>query len=272
MAHPKNTRNWTIRKHSPSVMELRFDEAHGQVLLISDVHWDNAHCDRQALKRDLDEAMEKGAPICMFGDTFCLMQGKWDPRSSKRQLLPEHATSDKYLDLVAEDAAKWFSPYAKNIALITQGNHESSIVNRHGTDPVGNFHTRLSVANPEAYNGVTGAFAGFLKIAVQVAGANAEKSLAKTLYWHHGYGGGGEVTRGMIDQSRTRGQAEADIYFSGHIHRRNSDENAMQRLDVRNMVIEVRQQYFLRASTYKREEGSQHNDLSGWHVEKGRAA
>jgi hypothetical protein len=90
---------------------------------------------------------------------------------------------------------------------------------------------------------------------------------SKTLHYHHGYGGGGEVTRGMIDNSRTRGQYSADIYISGHIHRRNSDENVMISVNNYGRVVQ-KEQVFLRAGTYKREEIGG----SGYHIEKGRSA
>jgi UDP-2,3-diacylglucosamine pyrophosphatase LpxH len=54
-----------------------------KVLLISDIHWDNPKCKRDLLKRHLDQAVEQGADILFNGDTFCLMQGAYDPRKSK---------------------------------------------------------------------------------------------------------------------------------------------------------------------------------------------
>jgi hypothetical protein len=50
-----------------------------------------------------------------------------------------------------------------------------------------------------------------------------------TLHWHHGYGGW-KITAGLIDNSRTRGMYLADI-LSGHVHRRNSDENVVMHTD-----------------------------------------
>ena len=46
-----------------------------KVLLLSDIHWDNPKCDRELLKRHLDQAKEIGADVLLNGDTFCLMQG-----------------------------------------------------------------------------------------------------------------------------------------------------------------------------------------------------
>lgn len=38
------------------------------LLLLSDLHWDNPHCDRALLKRHLDLALERNAAIMIFGD------------------------------------------------------------------------------------------------------------------------------------------------------------------------------------------------------------
>jgi UDP-2,3-diacylglucosamine pyrophosphatase LpxH len=266
----KHTAPWNITQHAPSVFELRFTQPQGDVLVVSDLHWDNAHCDRAALKRDLDEAVKRNAPILMIGDTFCLMQGKWDRRKDDSQMRPEHRGGN-YFDRIVTTAADWFAPYARNIALITYGNHETSIIQHHETDILQRFDQALRDKCPQ-YRGHVGAYAGFLKIAVpRKEGPRTQdrKACSKTLAWHHGYGGGGEVTRGLIDNSRTRGQAFADIYVSGHIHRRNLDENVITMLDQKNMNILQLTQWFLRAGTYKREDGSHKGEMSGWHVEKG---
>jgi len=104
-----------------------------------------------------------------------------------------------------------------------------------------------------------GGYWGFVKISAELGGKIAQF----TLNYHHGYGGGGEVTRGLIDNNRTRGQYEADVYVSGHIHRRNMEENIMTRLS-RNTIVRHKQ-LFLRCPSYK-------DETDGWHAEKGRAA
>ena len=54
----------------------------------------------------------------------------------------------------------------------------------------------------------------------------------------------------------------ADVFISGHIHRRNLDENIIAKVNGSGSV-EYRQQLFLRSSTYKME-------IDGYHAEKGR--
>ena len=90
-----------IRKLNNTCLELGIDYTARNgwelwILLTSDWHWDNPKCDRKTLKRHLDQAKERNAKIIITGDLFCAMQGKYDKRSNKSSLRPEHQT-DNYL-------------------------------------------------------------------------------------------------------------------------------------------------------------------------------
>ena len=39
--------------------------------LMSDIHWDNPHCDRKLLKNHLDKCLNENILIGLNGDTFC---------------------------------------------------------------------------------------------------------------------------------------------------------------------------------------------------------
>lgn len=250
---------WSLSRTDTHCHRLQFDLSTGDfwVLLASDLHWDNAHCRLDLLKRHFDQAKERNAAICLFGDTFCAMQGKWDPRSSRDALRPEHHTGS-YLDALVSTGAKWFKPYAKQIALISPGNHETAILKRHHVDLTQRLAQELS---REGSTVEVGNYWGFLAASGLVEKKNY--CLCR-IHYHHGYGGGGEITRGLIDHSRTRSMYDADVYISGHIHRRNMDENILTRINHCGK-IDRQTQYFLRSSTYKEE-------VDGWHAEKGRAA
>jgi len=153
-----------------------------------------------------------------------------------------------------------YRPYAANIAILADGNHETSILRHHQTDLLERLTGSLRRDKSPVLHLP---FTGFVRFRFEDA---LKHCVSKTLHYHHGYGGGGEVTRGMIDQSRTRGQYVADIYYSGHIHRRNSDENVITSLDHFGSPVES-QQLFLRGGTYKREALGG----NGYHIEKGRA-
>jgi hypothetical protein len=184
------------------------------------------------------------------------MQGKWDKRKSYSQLRPEHR-GDDYFNKVGNTAAKFYSPYKEQIALISYGNHETAIIKHHDYDILKVLTEKLGCH--------LGSYQGFVTFAFEFNGTR--ETVALDLCYHHGYGGGGEVTRGMIDNSRTRGQYDADIFYSGHIHRKNMDSNVMTRLSRSGKIIK-KDQIFLRGSCYKQEcEGG-----NGWHIEGGRAA
>lgn len=250
---------WRIEELSRQVHRLTFPDIktgwEQWVLIQTDEHWDNSHCDRKLLERHHREAVERNAPILKFGDVFCLMQGKWDKRADQNQLRPEHR-GNNYFDLVVNDAVDFYRPFADNIALVTPGNHESSVLDRHQTNIAERFVTLLKGHGSNVH---LGGYWGYVVFRFECG-----KQLSKHLHYHHGYGGGGEVTRGMIDNNRTRGQYMADIYVSGHIHRRNSDENILT--ECVNNKIATRQQLFLRSGTYKEE-----HLPGGWHAVQGRA-
>jgi hypothetical protein len=229
-----------------------------RILLLADIHWDNSHCDLGKLKEDLDKALKEKIPVFIFGDFFCAMQGKWDPRSSQDALREEHRGGN-YLDLLVESAAKWLNPYKEIITLITPGNHETSILKRHETNLIERLITLLR------HNGSSvemGTYWGFIRATMFW---ETKAIGAATIHYSHGYGGGGEITRGLIDWSRTRSQYIADVYVAGHIHRRNCDENVIAHMTVAGRMKQSRQ-LFLRCGTYKDE-----HQPNGWHVEKGRA-
>lgn len=230
-------------------------------LLTSDHHVDNAHCDHALLRNHLAAAVEADAPIFAFGDVFCAMQGKWDKRSDTRELLPE-LRGNNYLDRLVDFATEFYRPYASYLAIISNGNHEDSIQMRHETDLIERLVQNLrSIGSPV----IRGRYMGFHAFQFVQKSKGKPLSLARTLCYHHGYGGGGEVTRGMIDQNRTRSQYDAHIFYSGHIHRRNRDENVVLSLDRSGNVIK-RQQLFLRGGAYK------DDSKGGWQISRGQAA
>ena len=64
------------------------------VLLTSDRHHDNPHCNQELEKKHLDQAVEREAVIIDYGDLFCAMQGKYDRRHSKDDIRPEHQSGN----------------------------------------------------------------------------------------------------------------------------------------------------------------------------------
>lgn len=256
---------WSIGQTDTNAwrVDVQFDGA-GSVrrfLMLADLHWDNAHCRLDLLKETLDEAKAEGAPIFLIGDTFCAMQGKWDPRSSRSALREEHHTGN-YLDSLVSTAHEWFKPYAANLALASYGNHETSILKRHQVDLLQQL---VGALRRDGSPVVCGTYWGFVVVNGNFTKATRQCATLK-IHYHHGSGGAAEVSRGFIDHNRTRSMyGDFDVGVYGHIHRRNCDENIITTVTSRGK-IEQRPQLFLRCSTWKDESGD------GWHVQQGRAA
>jgi len=227
---------------------------------MADEHWDNPQCKWDLLKRHHEEARERNAPILKFGDLFCAMQGSWDPRKSKSKLRPEHQV-DNYLDALVETGVDWYEPWMDLIALVCPGNHEESIVKRHETDLIDRFCQRL-----QDRGGVCrrGGYGGYVKFQVRVHGT---KNSSLKMYYHHGFGGGGPVTKGTIDFNRYSEMAEADIYVAGHVHRKNLNEQRRWRLTEQN-VVKQRRIHYVRVGTYKDEADDCFS--GGYHNQRGR--
>lgn len=233
-------------------------------LLLSDIHWDNPKCRRDILKRHLDQALAEDAIILLNGDTFCLMQGKADPRKSKADIRPEHNVYN-YFDAVVEDAVNYFKPYAKNIAMVGYGNHETSIIKHQEIDVIQRFCYGL---NTQAGGNVqAGGYGGWIIITFKSDKSNRRASYK--IKYHHGYGGGGPVTKGTIQHNRFSTMVEgADMFWFGHVHEDYEVTYSMEWLCTSGGYnVKQRNVTMLRTSTYKDEfeDGSK-----GWHIEKGR--
>jgi len=223
-------------------------------LLIADVHFDNPLCDRRLLRRHLDEARESGAGVMCFGDWFDAMGGRSDPRRSKTGVRDAH-NADNYLDLIVDDSAEFLEPYAANLVMMSDGNHERSILKNIEVDILEHLCRRLSVQHM--------GYSGWVRALFERPGGGDRTQ--RRLFYHHGWGGGGPVTKGVIATNRNAASVEADIFVQGHIHQAWIVENVMATLS--NSGYErYRPQYHVCTSTYKDE----YEMAGGYHVEKGR--
>lgn len=222
-------------------------------LLTSDWHLDNPKCDRKTLKRHLDQVKERNAKILIFGDLFCAMQGKYDKRSNKSSLRPEHQT-DNYLDSLVDTTAEFLQPYKDCIAAISPGNHETSIQAKHETDLIGRLCEKLGV--------VKLAYSGWVVFKLRDKG---QRVRTLNLSYHHGYGGGGPVTKDIIQASRKAVYTpDADVVVSGHTHDSWIFEIPRVRLKQNGEQV-IEYQTHIKTGNYKDE----YTCGSGWAVEKG---
>ena len=230
-----------------------------KVLLLSDIHWDNPKCDRELLKKHLNEALAINADVLLNGDTFCLMQGKWDGRGNKSDILPEHNKAT-YIDEVVNTAIEWFKPYVNIIKVVGYGNHETSVLKRMETDVIDRFVFGL---NREYGTQVQkGGYGGWIVYNFK----HGTMSKSYKIKYMHGFGGGGAVTRGTIQHNRMAAMIEgADMIWMGHVHENYELEYNVEKLDRLNQIV-LRKVLMVRTATYKEE---YNKGLGGFHVERG---
>jgi hypothetical protein len=248
-------------KHTRNIHEVTCQSGQ-EFLLVSDLHWDNPHCDRGLLKNHLDEAVKRNAAIILNGDTYCCMGGKYDRRADKSLIRPEHNT-DRYFDAIVDTSVEWFAPYAKNILLIGYGNHETAIIKHGETDLLQRFASTLNYATGSAVQ--VGGYGGTIDIRVlhdTIRGVNF------VVHYFHGHSGGGVVSRGVIhDQRLLAGTEGYDLTWMGHVHELYYHQNMIHRYDRSTKTLIQKPIHQLRTATYKEEwDGG----YMGFHTERGR--
>lgn len=234
---------------------------HFRFLLRTDAHHDNPHCNQEMEKRHLDEALETGAGIIDNGDLFCAMQGKYDRRSDKSCLRPEHQGGD-YLDSLVRTAADFYEPYAHHWITFGRGNHEQSIRNKHETDLTERLAATLADRTGATLR--AGGYTGWVRFMFE----RHTKVYRRTLWHGHGWGGGGPVTMGTIQAANRMPMMldGCDILFTGHVHEALTAEKNRMGLD-HNGKPYNRPMKIVLGPTYKDEYG---DGYSGWHVETGK--
>ena len=252
-----------ITRRAANVHTFDCEGKEAEFLLISDIHWDNPKCDRDLLTKHLKEAVERNAYIIINGDFFCLMQGKGDPRRSKDDIRPEH-NKGNYLQAVVNDAVQWWKPYAKHIALIGYGNHETGVIKNLEFDALQMFVTLL---NHEFGTDVqAGGYGGAILFGMRLAVKEHYNRFA--LHYYHGSGGGGAVTKGVIQDQRIMAMVEGyDCTWQGHVHELYHHINIVTYLNRLDYKIGQRPLHQIRTATYKEE---YQGGIGGFHVERGR--
>lgn len=254
--------SWTCTTVAPNshIIEWQTTSRSGEfwALLRSDAHHDNTYADWSLERQHLDEARERGAVVIDGGDLFCAMQGKYDKRSDVRQCRAEHQQG-QYLDALVATAADFYEPFAKQFALLGPGNHETSILKRHETCLTTRLAERLNERTGSSI--AVGAYAGFVTFRVRRQSTTA----AVRMFRHHGYGGGGPVTKDTIQAQRMAAvQADADVIWSGHVHQQWSMMHERFRC-TRDGHVYLETQWHLKTAGYKDEA----SPMTGWHTERG---
>jgi|TARA_R110002074_G_scaffold121217_2_gene255545 hypothetical protein len=189
------------------------------------------------------------------------MQGKWDKRADVTQCRLEHQQG-RYLDALVDTAVDFYKPYANNWLFMSPGNHEVSIVKRHETDLSERFADAMG--RNENGNPIVGAYSGFIRFKPKRLKQNRSDG-SIVLFYHHGYGGGGPVTRGVIQTNRMGVYLpDPEIVVSGHTHDQWVLPIARSRLGKYGKTYIDRQTH-VRIPGYKDE----YTGGDGWHHHRG---
>ena len=232
-------------------------------LLISDIHFDNPHCKRDLLIKHLDYAKENNIPVFINGDLFCVMQGRNDNRRGKSNILSIHNRAN-YIDAVINEAVDWFEPYKDVLKLVGYGNHETAILKFQETDILQRFTDLFNYKHNAQLN--IGGYGGWIVIRFNHKSGGASKTYK--IKYFHGSGGGGVVTKGVIQLQRMNAQIHgANCIWQGHVHELYNMYHSVETLN-KNYKIKLRDILHIRTSTYKEEYGDGFGDF---HVERGRS-
>jgi len=245
-------RNWRFEQLSRNVYQVTVPykenkEFEWYFLVTSDQHWDNPCSDHKLQLKHLRQAKERDAGIMSAGDLLCLMQGKYDRRSNKSSLRPEHRT-DNYLDDVITTAADFFEPFAHQFVVLATGNHEDSIRDRYETNMIDRL---VGTINDRTGSHIgSGGFSGWVIFRFERPDRTSNRIV---LHYDHGYGGGGPVTADMIQhQRRSVYLPDAHIVVSGHTHDQWQRETARVRLGQNGLIYKDIQTH-IKLPSYKDE-------------------
>lgn len=248
-----------INKLGNNITKIDIKTKDVTLLLLSDVHFDSKSCERELLKSTLDKALEKNAIILVNGDFFDMMQSKSDRRHMKGAIRKEYL-GDNYFDLVIEDAYEFLKPYAKNILVMADGNHETAITKNYETNPLERlcYMLRKEGGSNTQHTG----YQGWVVLSFNNNGARASFYIKM----HHGSGGNARVTKGIIEHNRMSTYVEgADLIWLGHTHTQYCVHSTIEKITSSNVYdVNLHKVYHIRTGCWK-----QGYKANGWEVEKG---
>ena len=245
------------------VTTVKFDVSAGWeqwILLTNDQHHDSPFCNQELEREHLEIAKRSKAWVIMSGDTCDAMQGKFDSRRSYDLIRPELCGDNYYDRLIAYNGA-FYKPYAKNILMIGDGNHELAVLKNANT----NLGDRLaSWLNTNAGGHIVhGGYGGWVRFMFEMNGI--PQGSIKLKYFH-GSGGEAPVTRGVIQTNRQAVYLpDADIVVNGHSHNSYYVPISRERIGGKGKVF-FDVQHHIRVPGYNQSYG---DGSTGWEVTRG---
>lgn len=178
------------------------------LLWLSDLHIDSSKCNRDVLTNILDQALKAGATILINGDLYDAMSGPDDKRGA-REMLRDPMTRSTYFDDIIFDGCRYLHKYRHAIALISEGNHEAKVREKHGTDLI---ERTIAILNERGATIQNGRYAGFVEVHFDMK--SGERVNTINVHYHHGSGLSSEA---KIVQ-RAGEYPDSNIIILGHFH------------------------------------------------------
>ena len=253
-----------------TVIKLTTPEKFQKLAFISDVHIDSMDCDRKLFVQHLENCKKEDRKICIIGDLFDLMGGRYDPRRSlhglNTELLRRCQDEDiDYINAVVLDALDVLKPYSDQILFISYGNHETSVKRNNDIDPIYLLITQLNLTCKT--NIIRGQYEGwFIVNFKRNQKGSGEYSNKFNVKYHHGYGGLARRSKGVLEHDIDfRNYPSADMIVKGDNHQKIFDPgNKREALDRNDNVI-FKDGFALRTGTYAQKTKAGF----GWVVQKG---
>ena len=232
-------------------------------LFCSDIHLDSIGCKRDILKKHFDEIKHANGLIFIFGDLLDVMGSYGDRRLQREDIDPQFIQHGRtYLDLVAEYTIEFLKPYAKNIALISYGNHEKTINKFHNHDILRTIVWALNL--DDGVNIQLGAYSGWIFLRMRQEKGSGSQTC--NIHYHHGFGGNAKRSKGMLDvQIEAMKYPDADILVRGHTHQKWYDPSTARVRVTRGGKIFKDKIKYIQSGSYVDGIGE---GKSGWPVEK----
>lgn len=231
----------------------------------SDLHHDSPEWQRRLYHKHAKLATERGAMFVDLGDLFDVINSTGDKRGGKGGNRAEDE-QPAYLDTLVDHAVEEFRPYADNWIYAGTGNHEAKIVKMHNTDLSTRFVREMNRVRSESLPPIFRAgYDGWIVFQFEHEGGGRNQAFAAKL--HHGHGGGGEVTKGVIQDHRMAASTEGySLFVSGHVHEQYMLKHTVESLDHQNKVRVIERQH-VRVASYKSDFRA--DGAPTWHTQRG---
>lgn len=235
-----------------------------EYFLQTDVHYDASDYLRGLHVEHLQEAKRRNAFILDNGDGVDVINSYGDRRGSKSSIRPEH-NADDYLDRVIDDVCEFYYKQGviDSIVLFGQGNHDAKLTKIHNTHILRRIVQKLNEGRSKDIPPIhLAGYGWWVKFSFEHSGGGRQQCV--TLHGYHGTGGGGKVTKGVIQTQRMAAMIDADIVVTGHIHEKYTMPHLKVMLNPSTGKVEVREHLHIQLGSYKRDHRP--DGQPTWHV------